>query len=73
MERKVTLGAKLLEFQNAHHSLNDYRRLRPTSAGRRKDCLGIGRGLTWPCADSPRNVESQQETSRLAELHHLLR
>ena len=28
MERIVTLGAKLLEFQNAHHSLNDYRRLR---------------------------------------------
>lgn len=33
MERIVTLGAKLSEFQNAHHSLNDYRRLRTPSAG----------------------------------------
>jgi hypothetical protein len=27
MERIVTQGAKLLEFQKAHHALNDYRRL----------------------------------------------
>ena len=46
MERIVTLGAKLLEFQNAHHSLNDYRRLWTPGASTRKDCLGIGGGLT---------------------------